>query len=77
MIRPEAFSMERSPASAELNVEIVDIASCGERRRIVARIAAGQEVDIRPTSAAMQSQDVSPCTRQVFFDTAAAFLFPA
>ncbi|MER9892762.1 ABC transporter ATP-binding protein [Mesorhizobium sp. M0119] len=77
MIRPEAFSMERSPASAELNVEIVDIAFYGERRRIVARIAAGQEVDIRPTSAAMQSQGVSPCSRQVFFDPAAAFLFPA
>ncbi|MER8389396.1 ABC transporter ATP-binding protein [Mesorhizobium sp. M0166] len=77
MIRPEAFSMERSPASAELNVEIVDIAFYGERRRIVARTAAGQEVDIRPTSAAMQSQGVSPCSRQVFFDPAAAFLFQA
>ncbi|MER9233710.1 ABC transporter ATP-binding protein [Mesorhizobium sp. M0622] len=77
MIRPEAFRMERSPASAELNVEIVDIAFYGERRRIVARTAAGQEVDIRPTSAALQPQDVSPCSRQVFFDPAAAFLFPA
>ncbi|QND63425.1 ABC transporter ATP-binding protein [Mesorhizobium loti] len=77
MIRPEAFGMERSPASAELNVEIVDVAFYGERRRIVARTAGGEGVDIRPTSAAMQAQDLTPCSRQVFFDPAAAFLFPA
>ncbi|MER9583976.1 ABC transporter ATP-binding protein [Mesorhizobium sp. M0276] len=77
MIRPEAFGMERKPASAELAVEIVDVAFYGERRRIVARTATGQEIDIRPTSAAMRSQDLTPCSRQVFFDPAAAFLFSA
>ncbi|MER9934092.1 ABC transporter ATP-binding protein [Mesorhizobium sp. M0088] len=77
MIRPEAFGMERKPASAELVVEIVDVAFYGERRRIVARTATGQEIDIRPTSAAMRSQDLTPCSRQVFFDPAAAFLFSA
>ncbi|MBZ9994255.1 ABC transporter ATP-binding protein [Mesorhizobium sp. BH1-1-4] len=77
MIRPEAFGMERSSASAELNVEIVDVAFYGERRRIVARTVGGEGLDIRPTSAAMQAQDVSPCSRQVFFDPTAAFLFPA
>ncbi len=77
MIRPEAFGMERSPASAELNVEIVDVAFYGERRRVVARTAGGEGVDIRPTSAAMQAQDLTPCSRQVFFDPASAFLFPA
>ena len=77
MIRPEAFGMERKPASAEINVEIVDVAFYGERRRIVARTATGQEIDIRPTSAAMQSHDAAQSRRQVFFDPAAAFLFPA
>jgi putative spermidine/putrescine transport system ATP-binding protein len=77
MIRPEAFRMERSPTSAELTVDVVDTAFYGERRRIVAQTADGQKVDIRPTSAAMQSRDVSPSSRQVFFDPEAAFLFPA
>lgn len=77
MIRPEAFGLERSPKSAELAVEIVDVAFYGERRRIVARTAAGQEIDIRPTSSAMASHDTGPARRQVFFDPAAAFLFPA
>ncbi|MER8579480.1 ABC transporter ATP-binding protein [Mesorhizobium sp. M1423] len=77
MIRPEAFRMEPSPTSAELAVEIVDVAFYGERRRIVARTAAGQEVDIRPTSAAMESNDAAQRRRRVFFDPAAAFLFPA
>lgn len=77
MIRPEAFGMERKPTSAELAVEIVDVAFYGERRRIVARTANGQEIDIRPTSAAMQSHEPAQARRQVFFDPAAAFLFPA
>lgn len=77
MIRPEAFGVERKPASAELAVEIVDVAFYGERRRIVARIASGQEIDMRPTSTAMQSHDAAQFRRQVFFNPAAAFLFPA
>ncbi|TGQ37348.1 MULTISPECIES: ABC transporter ATP-binding protein [unclassified Mesorhizobium] len=77
MVRPEAFRMERNPTSAELTVEIVDVAFYGERRRIVARTAAGQELDIRPTTAAMETYNSSLPRRQVFFDPAAAFLFPA
>ncbi|MER9858756.1 MULTISPECIES: ABC transporter ATP-binding protein [unclassified Mesorhizobium] len=77
MIRPEAFGMERSQVSAELNVEIVDVAFYGERRRIVARTATGQEVDIRPTSAAMEPYDAAQRRHQVYFNPAAAFLFPA
>jgi putative spermidine/putrescine transport system ATP-binding protein len=77
MIRPEAFRLERSPNTAELAVEIVDVAFYGERRRIVARTGTGQEIDIRPTSAALSTQDVSPSHRAVFFDPGAAFLFPA
>ncbi|TIW66314.1 MAG: polyamine ABC transporter ATP-binding protein, partial [Mesorhizobium sp.] len=46
-------------------------------RRIVARTGAGQEIDIRPTSSAMASHDATASRRQVFFDPAAAFLFPA
>ncbi|TIU61658.1 MAG: TOBE domain-containing protein, partial [Mesorhizobium sp.] len=77
MVRPEAFHLERNQKSAELAVEIVDVAFYGERRRIVARTGAGQEIDIRPTSSAMASHDATASRRQVFFDPAAAFLFPA
>ncbi|CAN7639971.1 ABC transporter ATP-binding protein [Mesorhizobium amorphae] len=76
MIRPEAFRLERNPASAELTVDVVDIAFYGERRRIVARTTTGQEIDIRPTSAAMAAHDATSSRRQVFFDPGAAFLFP-
>ncbi|RUX36714.1 polyamine ABC transporter ATP-binding protein, partial [Mesorhizobium sp. M4A.F.Ca.ET.050.02.1.1] len=61
----------------ELAVEIVDVAFYGERRRIVARTVAGQEIDIRPTSSAMATHNATGSRRQVFFDPAAAFLFPA
>jgi putative spermidine/putrescine transport system ATP-binding protein len=77
MIRPEAFRLERTPNNAELAVEIVDVAFYGERRRIVARTGTGQEIDIRPTSAALAAQDVTPSHRPVFFDPGTAFLFPA
>ena len=77
MIRPEAFRLERSAKSAELTVEIVDVAFYGERRRIVARTGAGQEIDIRPTASALAADDVARSRRPVFFDPGAAFLFPA
>jgi len=77
MIRPEAFRLDHSSNSAELAVEIVDVAFYGERRRIVARTGAGQEIDIRPTSTTLAAQDVTSSRRPVFFDPGAAFLFPA
>ena len=77
MIRPEAFRLDHSSNSAELAVEIVDVAFYGERRRIVARTGAGQEIDIRPTSTTLAAQDVTSSRRPVFFDPSAAFLFPA
>ncbi|TPN85484.1 ABC transporter ATP-binding protein [Mesorhizobium sp. CU2] len=77
MIRPEAFRLDQGSTGAELAVEIVDVAFYGERRRIVARTGAGQEIDIRPTSATLATQDVETRHRPVFFDPGAAFLFPA
>ncbi len=78
MVRPEAFRLKSEPASAELTVDIVDTAFFGERRRVVARTATGQEIDIRPTyDMAEAHDDMDQCRRQVFFDPAAAFLFPA
>ena len=78
MVRPEAFRLKAGVATARLAVEIVDTAFFGERRRVVARTASGQEIDIRPTSdmADMHEGNVAR-NRQVFFDPAAAFLFPA
>ena len=76
MVRPEAFRLSPGKASASLAVEFVDTAFFGERRRVVARTAAGQELDIRPTSE-LAGGGETMSGRQVFFDPAAAFLFPA
>ncbi|MFU0503374.1 ABC transporter ATP-binding protein [Pseudaminobacter sp. NGMCC 1.201702] len=76
MVRPEAFRLSPGEASASLAVEFVDAAFFGERRRVVARTAAGQELDIRPTSDLAGGREAMS-GRQVFFDPAAAFLFPA
>lgn len=78
MVRPEAFRLTPVPGNASLAVEIVDAAFFGDRRRVVARTASGDEIDVRPTSDAAE-----PCragvasSRQIFFDPASAFLFPA
>jgi putative spermidine/putrescine transport system ATP-binding protein len=78
MVRPEAFRLTPSGSCAELPVEFIDTAFFGERRRVVARTAAGQEIDIRPTSDAVDGHGaIASRSRQVFFDPAAAFLFPA
>jgi putative spermidine/putrescine transport system ATP-binding protein len=76
MVRPEAFRLTPDKASASLPVEFVDTAFFGERRRVIARTAAGQELDIRPTSAHVEGGNTVSGT-QVYFDPAAAFLFPA
>jgi putative spermidine/putrescine transport system ATP-binding protein len=78
MVRPEAFRLTPGASCAELAVEFIDTAFFGERRRVVARTAAGQEIDIRPTSDAADAHGgIASRSRQVFFDPAAAFLFPA
>jgi putative spermidine/putrescine transport system ATP-binding protein len=78
MVRPEAFRLAPGASCAELAVEFIDTAFFGERRRVVARTAAGQEIDIRPTSDAADAHGgIASRSRQVFFDPAAAFLFPA
>jgi putative spermidine/putrescine transport system ATP-binding protein len=78
MVRPEAFRLTSNGAFAALAVEFVDAAFFGERRRVIARTAAGQEIDIRPTSDMADAHGGNASSgRQVFFDPAAAFLFPA
>ncbi|TIM18732.1 MAG: polyamine ABC transporter ATP-binding protein, partial [Mesorhizobium sp.] len=62
---------------AGLAVEFIDTAFFGERRRVIARTAAGQEIDVRPTSDMAQAHEGIASSRQIFFDPAAAFLFPA
>jgi len=76
MVRPEAFRLSPGKASAGLAVEFVDTAFFGERRRVVARTSTGQELDIRPTSDHAETGETMS-GRKVFFDPAAAFLFPA
>ncbi|RUV29022.1 ABC transporter ATP-binding protein [Mesorhizobium sp. M5C.F.Ca.IN.020.32.2.1] len=78
MVRPEAFRLRPGPATAGLAVEFVDTAFFGERRRVIARTAAGQEIDVRPTSDMAEAQEgIASSRQQIFFDPAAAFLFPA
>ena len=78
MVRPEAFRLRPGPATAGLAVEFIDAAFFGERRRVVARTSAGQEIDVRPPSDMANDHDATAQqSGQVFFDPAAAFLFPA
>ncbi|RUW73342.1 TOBE domain-containing protein, partial [Mesorhizobium sp. M1E.F.Ca.ET.063.01.1.1] len=64
--------------NASLAVEIVDAAFFGDRRRVVARTASGDEIDVRPTSDAAEPDSADAASgRQIFFDPASAFLFPA
>ncbi|TPJ79112.1 ABC transporter ATP-binding protein [Mesorhizobium sp. B2-6-2] len=78
MVRPEAFRLRPVEGNASLAVEIVDTAFFGERRRVVARTGSGDEIDARPTSDSIEPSSVDPVSgRQIFFDPAAAFLFPA
>ncbi|TIW90105.1 MAG: polyamine ABC transporter ATP-binding protein, partial [Mesorhizobium sp.] len=45
---------------------------------VIARTAAGQEIDVRPTSDMAEAQEgIASSRQQIFFDPAAAFLFPA
>ncbi|MEI9420079.1 ABC transporter ATP-binding protein [Mesorhizobium sp. Cs1299R1N1] len=78
MVRPEAFRLTPGPACAALAVEIVDTAFFGDRKRVVARTAGGDEIDVRPTSDAAEPDSADCATgRRIFFDPASAFLFPA
>jgi putative spermidine/putrescine transport system ATP-binding protein len=78
MVRPEAFRLRAGAASAGFAVEIIDRAFFGERQRVVARTATGEEIDIRPTADMADAQGGEALgNRQVFFDPAGAFLFPA
>ncbi|TGQ70896.1 MAG: ABC transporter ATP-binding protein [Mesorhizobium sp.] len=77
MVRPEALSLTPGPASVALAVDIVDTAFFGDRRRVVARTAGGDEIDVRPTSDAAEPADPSASGQRIFFDPASAFLFPA
>ena len=77
MVRPEAFRLTPGPASAALAVEIVDTAFFGDRRRVVARTAGGDEIDVRPTSDAEGADSAIASDQRIFFDPASAFLFPA
>ncbi|RWD77380.1 MAG: ABC transporter ATP-binding protein [Mesorhizobium sp.] len=78
MVRPEAFRMTPVSGNASLAVEIVEAAFFGDRRRVVARTASGDEIDVRPISDAAQPDGASTASsRQIFFDPASAFLFPA
>ncbi|WFP62893.1 TOBE domain-containing protein [Mesorhizobium sp. WSM4904] len=72
-VRPEAFRLTPVPGNASLAVEIVDAAFFGDRRRVVARTASGQELDVRPDAA--ESPGALSSSR-ISFDPAAAFLFP-
>ncbi|WP_214473669.1 ABC transporter ATP-binding protein [Mesorhizobium sp. dw_380] len=77
MVRPEAFRLTPGPASAALAVEIVDTSFFGDRRRVVARTAGGDEIDVRPTSDAQATDSATTSGQRIFFDPASAFLFPA
>ncbi|AZO73669.1 MULTISPECIES: ABC transporter ATP-binding protein [unclassified Mesorhizobium] len=78
MVRPEALRLTPVPGNASLAVEIVDAAFFGDRRRVVARTASGDEIDVRPTSDSAGSDGANAASsRQIFFDPASAFLFPA
>ncbi|TGP50878.1 ABC transporter ATP-binding protein [bacterium M00.F.Ca.ET.230.01.1.1] len=78
MVRPEAFCLRPVEGSASLTIEILDMAFFGDRRRIVARTAWGGEIDARPTSDSTELGSFDGASgRQIFFDPAAAFLFPA
>ena len=78
MVRPEAFRLTSVPGNASLAVEIIDAAFFGDRRRVVARTVSGDEIDIRPTSDSVEPDCASVASsRQIFFDPASAFLFPA
>ncbi|WP_027054335.1 ABC transporter ATP-binding protein [Mesorhizobium erdmanii] len=76
MVRPEALSLTPGPASAALAVEIVDTAFFGDRRRVVARTAGGDEIDVRPTSDAVEPVGAAATGQRIYFDPASAFLFP-
>ncbi|MCF6127857.1 ABC transporter ATP-binding protein [Mesorhizobium sp. M7A.F.Ca.CA.001.07.2.1] len=77
MVRPEAFRLAPGPTSAALAVEIIDTAFFGDRRRVVARTAAGEEIDVRPTSDAEGADSPATSGKRIFFDPGSAFLFPA
>ncbi|RWA70433.1 ABC transporter ATP-binding protein [Mesorhizobium sp.] len=78
MVRPEAFRLTPGPGNASLAVEIVDTAFFGDRRRVVARTGSGDEIDVRPSSDAADPAGAdAAASRQIFFDPAQAFLFPA
>ncbi|RWL95531.1 MAG: ABC transporter ATP-binding protein [Mesorhizobium sp.] len=78
MVRPEAFRLRPADGNASLTVEILDTAFFGDRRRVVARTGSGDEIDARPTSDSAEANSVDAVSgRQIFFDPAAAFLFPA
>ncbi|RVB23523.1 polyamine ABC transporter ATP-binding protein, partial [Mesorhizobium sp. M7A.F.Ca.CA.004.05.1.1] len=49
----------------------------GDRRRVVARTAAGEEIDVRPTSDAEGADSPATSGKRIFFDPGSAFLFPA
>ncbi|MER9657259.1 ABC transporter ATP-binding protein [Mesorhizobium sp. M0152] len=76
MVRSEAFRLTAAPGTAAVPVEIIDTAFFGDRRRVLARTTSGDEIDVRPTSDAAQP-DGAASSRQIFFDPAVAFLFPA
>ncbi|MFC6486361.1 ABC transporter ATP-binding protein [Nitratireductor sp. GCM10026969] len=75
MVRPEAFRMSGTEEQAGLNVQIIDTAFYGDRQRIIARTASGQELDVRPTFEMAKAADGGQ--RRVFFSPADAFLFAA
>ncbi|MBN9222580.1 MAG: ABC transporter ATP-binding protein [Mesorhizobium sp.] len=78
MVRPEALSLAPGPASAALAVDIVDTAFFGDRRRVLARTASGDEIDVRPTSDTIDPAGAAAGSGQrIYFDPASAFLFPA
>ena len=78
MVRPEAFRLTPAQGNASLAVEIVDTAFFGDRRRVVARTGSGDEIDVRPTSDSAEPDGAdATSSRQIFFDPAVAFLFPA
>ncbi|MDX8520458.1 ABC transporter ATP-binding protein [Mesorhizobium dulcispinae] len=78
MVRPEAFRLTPMEGNASLAVEIVDTAFFGDRRRVMARTGSGDEIDVRPTSdTAEPGRADAAAGRQIFFDPATAFLFPA
>lgn len=77
MVRPEAFRLAPGAMSAALAVEIIDTAFFGDRRRVMARTAAGDEIDVRPASDAEGADSATTSGKRIFFDPGSAFLFPA